>query len=200
MAGSKDTNPKDAVGTKKVPISTVPCGPLLEVGLAMLEGARKYGRHNYRAAGVRASVYFDAIIGRHLMPWWEGQDIDPDSGLSHITKAIAGLFVLRDSMLMGNWVDDRPICNKINLAELNAKAAEIIERYPDAKEPFTQQPAGDSAIKPDDPADMLCFSPKKSPTCGECLYGPGSPSISACRDDVSEDEVACGLFTPKGGA
>ena len=138
MSNTKDTNPKDAVGVKKVPISTVPCGPLLEVGLAMLEGARKYGRHNYRASGVRASVYFDAIIGRHLMPWWEGQDIDPDSGLSHVTKAIAGLFVLRDSMLSGNWTDDRPIRNKIDLVALNAKAAEIIERYPDAKEPFTE--------------------------------------------------------------
>jgi len=138
LSNTKDTNPKDAVGVKKVPISTVPCGPLLEVGLAMLEGARKYGRHNYRASGVRASVYFDAIIGRHLMPWWEGQDIDPDSGLSHVTKAIAGLFVLRDSMLSGNWTDDRPIRNKIDLVALNAKAAEIIERYPDAKEPFTE--------------------------------------------------------------
>jgi hypothetical protein len=135
---SKDTNPKDAVGTKKVPISTVPCGPLLEVGLAMLEGARKYGRHNYRVAGVRASVYYDAVIGRHLMPWYEGQDTDPDSGLSHITKAIAGLIVLRDSMLSDNWIDDRPINNKIDLKELNAKAAEIIDRYPDAKEPFTE--------------------------------------------------------------
>ncbi|SVD92517.1 uncharacterized protein METZ01_LOCUS445371, partial [marine metagenome] len=30
-----------------------------------MEGAIKYGRHNYRIAGVRASVYIDATIG-HL--------------------------------------------------------------------------------------------------------------------------------------
>jgi Domain of unknown function (DUF5664) len=135
---NKDTNPKDAVGIRKVPISTLPCGPMLTAGLAMLEGARKYGRHNYREAGVRASVYYDAVVGRHIMPWWEGQDIDPDSGLNHIDKAIAGLFVLRDSMLKGNWVDDRPIRNVIDLNELNAKAAEIIDRYPDAKAPCTE--------------------------------------------------------------
>lgn len=121
-------------------MSTVPCGPILEAGLGMLEGARKYGRHNYRVVGARASVYYDAVIARHLMPWWEGQDIDPDSGLSHITKAITGLLVLRDSMLKGNWIDDRPICNEIDLAELNRKAAEIIDRYPNAEIPFTEEP------------------------------------------------------------
>lgn len=134
----KDTNPKDAVGTKKVPFSTLPAKVLAEVGLALLEGARKYGRHNYRAVGVRASVYYDASL-RHLTQWWEGEDVDPDSGLSHVTKAIAGLVVLRDSMMMGNWKDDRP--PKIQdgwVQELNKKAAEIIEKYPNALEPYTE--------------------------------------------------------------
>ena len=81
----KATNPKDAVGIKKVPLSTVSSKVIMEMGLGMLEGARKYGRHNYRVAGVRASVYYDACM-RHLMAWWEGEDIDPDSGLHHIIK------------------------------------------------------------------------------------------------------------------
>jgi len=134
----KATNPKDAVGTKKVPFSTISAPVMAEVGLAMLEGARKYGRHNYREAGVRASVYYDANF-RHLAAWWEGEDDDPDSGLSHITKAIAGLMVLRDSMMKGNWVDDRP--PKVVdgwVQKLNEKAKEIIERYPNAKEPYTE--------------------------------------------------------------
>lgn len=38
----KDSNPKDAVGIKRVPFSTVPMVPVAEVGLAMLEGALKY--------------------------------------------------------------------------------------------------------------------------------------------------------------
>ena len=136
---SKPTNPKDAVGVKKVPMSVVPSAPIMELGLAMLEGARKYGRHNYRAVGVRASVYYDAAL-RHLMDWYEGTDIDPDSGLSHITKAMACLTVLRDSMIRGNWVDDRPpVMEEGWQQELNQKAAEIIEKYPDAKEPFTEK-------------------------------------------------------------
>jgi hypothetical protein len=136
---TKDTNPKDAVGIRKAPISTVSGAVITEMGLAMLEGARKYGRHNYRAIGVRASVYHDAVW-RHLLAWWDfGQDIDPDSGLNHITKAIAGLMVLRDSMLMNNWVDDRPPSLPIELLEkYNTMASEIIDKYPNAKEPYTK--------------------------------------------------------------
>ncbi len=134
---TKSSNPKDAVGTKKVPLSTISAPVMSEVGLAMLEGARKYGRHNYRAAGVRGSVYYDAIM-RHMMAWWEGEDIDPDSGLSHIVKAIAGLAVLRDSMIFENWVDDRPPKMPDGwVQKLNQKAAEIIEKYPNALEPYT---------------------------------------------------------------
>jgi len=135
----KDSNPKDGVGTKKVPFSVIPMPVLGEIGLALLEGARKYGRHNWRIAGVRASVYIDAVIMRHLAPFWEGENIDADSNLNHISKAIAGLIVLRDSMIQGNWVDDRPPKSPSGWKDsLNKKAKEIIEKYPDAKEPYTE--------------------------------------------------------------
>jgi len=134
----KDSNPKDAVGIKKTPMSTVSAPVLMEMGLAMLEGDRKYGRHNYRVIGVRASVYYDAAM-RHLMAWWEGEDIDPDSGISHVTKALSCLSVLRDAMINERFADDRPPKIKDGwIQELNKKAAEIIERYPDAKSPHTQ--------------------------------------------------------------
>jgi hypothetical protein len=119
-------------------MSVVPAEVLMELGLAMMEGARKYGRHNYRIAGVRASVYYDAAL-RHLMAWWEGEDIDPDSGLPHLVKAMACLCVIRDSVVNGNWVDDRPpslAAGWIN--DLNKKAGDLIDRLPNAKEPHTK--------------------------------------------------------------
>jgi len=127
---TKPTNPKDMMGVMKAPMSTVSAPVMAEVGVAMLEGALKYGRHNYRAVGVRASVYYDATM-RHLMDWWEGQDIDPDSGMSHITKAITSLVVLRDSMIQGNWSDDRPPHSPEFYAELNQKVAALREKYSD---------------------------------------------------------------------
>ena len=134
----KDSNPKDAVGVRKVPMSTVPSGVLMELGLAMLEGARKYGRHNYRAIGVRSSVYYDAAM-RHLMAWWEGEELDPDGGISHLTKAIATLVVIRDAQMVGKVEDDRPPSLPAGWIEkLNELAGEIIDNHPDPKDPFVR--------------------------------------------------------------
>jgi len=128
----KQTNPKDLVGSKKVPLSTLPWRVLWRVGLAMLEGMVKYGRHNYRVAGVRNSVYFDSTM-RHVGAWWEGEDIDPDSGFHHLDKAIAGLMVLRDAQLNGMCTDDRPPSTREDMAPLDAEAKRIVEKHADKK-------------------------------------------------------------------
>lgn len=126
----KPSNPKDIVGTRKAPMSTVSAAVMAELGVAMLEGAAKYGRHNYRAVGVRASVYYDATL-RHLFSWWEGEDIDPDSGMSHITKAIASLAVLRDAMIQGMLTDDRAPRSNAFYPGLNAAAGAILDKHAD---------------------------------------------------------------------
>jgi hypothetical protein len=138
MSEKKDTNPKDSIGVKKVSLSSVPMTVIMEVGLGMLEGSCKYGRHNYRVAGVRASVYYDATM-RHLADWWEGTDTDPDSGLNHVTKAIASLVVLRDAMMQENWTDDRPPKTKEGwIQEYNRIASSILEKYPNVVPAFTE--------------------------------------------------------------
>lgn len=138
MNNVKESNPKDAVGVKKSPFSTVPAPVVAELGLAMLEGALKYGRHNYRAVGVRGSVYYDAAL-RHLTQWWEGEDVDPDSGLPHVVKAMACLAVLRDSQMMGNWTDDRPPSHKDGwMKPLHDAAAALIDKYPTPKDAFVK--------------------------------------------------------------
>jgi hypothetical protein len=135
----KPSNPKDSFGIKKAPMSMVSAPVLLEVGVAMKEGACKYGRHNYRVIGVMGSVYYDATM-RHMMSWWEGEDVDPDSGLSHITKAIASLVVLRDAMIQGKFNDDRPPASTAGwLLDLNARTAALAEKYPDPVPPYTQE-------------------------------------------------------------
>lgn len=146
--GVKDSNPKDAIGVTKTPMSTLSAQVMGEVGVAMLEGALKYGRSNYRVAGVRASVYYDALF-RHMSAWFEGQDIDPESGLNHVTKAIAGLMVLRDSMMQGNWQDDRPprVTNQDWVKDLNEKVKALLTKYPNPVEAYTE---ANSKTEPDD--------------------------------------------------
>jgi hypothetical protein len=100
-----------------------------ELGLALLEGECKYWRHNYRAVKVLAMVYIEAH-DRHVSAWVEGQEIDPASGLSHLVKAMACLAIVRDAQLYGSLIDDRPPAQADPnwIEELNAKAAEIIDR------------------------------------------------------------------------
>lgn len=137
---TKASNPKDAIGTRKWRyFTTIPMTVMAEIGAAFLEGAMKYSRHNYRVAGVRASVYVDAAIG-HIMQWWEGEDTDADSKLSHITKAITSLVVLRDAMIQDMLTDDRPPKGKLDKVrpELQAAVDAMFERYPEPKEPYTE--------------------------------------------------------------
>lgn len=152
----KDTNPKDAIGSRKWRnILAIPKQVLWELGLAMFEGGVKYGRHNYRVAGVRASVYLDAAYG-HLFQWEEGEDIDGDSGLSHVTKAIASLVVLRDAMMNDFFVDDRPpkVKDLPALRErLQGVMDDIVERHPEPVAPYTEE--SNPAPYREDEADRL---------------------------------------------
>ncbi len=134
----KDTNPKDLVGVKKWALSYLPARVLAVLSVAMREGGHKYGSHNYRVAGVRAMVYWDATQ-RHLLAWKEGEDIDPECNLNHISKAIASLMVLLDGMIQGNWVDDRPPAIDTRLFnELNDTVVKLDEKHPNPVPPYTQ--------------------------------------------------------------
>lgn len=100
-------NPKDIIGSTKPPLSSLPCGPLFEHGAVHLLGALKYGRHNWRKIGVRASIYYDAAM-RHLTAWWEGESVDKESGISHLMHVCACLYIVRDAEMHGMLRDDRP--------------------------------------------------------------------------------------------
>ena len=61
--------------------------------------------------------------------------------MSHIVKAMACLFVVRDSMHMGNCVDDRPVKypDGLNMSKLNELAKGLIEKYPECAKPFLEK-------------------------------------------------------------
>lgn len=104
--GLKPTNTKDIVGSDKLPLHLWPTSAKALGALALLDGMLKYGRSNFRADGVRASIYYDAT-NRHLDAWFEGEDVDPDSGLPHLAHALACIAVLVDAQEAGKFTDDR---------------------------------------------------------------------------------------------
>tara|TARA_R110002096_G_scaffold6213_1_gene28668 strand:- start:485 stop:931 length:447 start_codon:yes stop_codon:yes gene_type:complete len=134
----KDSNPKDAIGVRKPALSVLSMPVLFEQAAGLSEGACKYGRSNYRVMGVRASVYYDATM-RHLAAWWEGENIDPESGIHHISKAMSSLHVLRDAMMQGKCSDDRPpVSNESWIREAQERIEQVLDRHPNPKPPYTQ--------------------------------------------------------------
>lgn len=132
--GIHPNDPKQEAGQKKIPFAALPFAVLAEDAIAHGEGALKYGRHNWRDGDVLASTYFAAAM-RHLCAWYEGEDIDPDSGLSHLVKARASLGVLRDAQIQGRAIDDRPTPSPAGFfTQLNDTSAEMARRVTKLKE------------------------------------------------------------------
>jgi hypothetical protein len=103
---SKPSNPKDIVGSNKLPLHLWPNTATIYGTLGLLDGALKYGRCNWRAVGVRASIYYDALW-RHMGAWFEGEEVAPDSGVPHLGHAIACIAILIDATVAGKLEDDR---------------------------------------------------------------------------------------------
>ena len=103
---TKDTNPKDAIGSDKVPLHLWPSTATAVGSIALLNGALKYGRSNWRVAGVRSSIYYDAAT-RHLNAWFEGEEKDPDDGVDHLGAVLACVAILVDARAAEMLNDDR---------------------------------------------------------------------------------------------
>jgi hypothetical protein len=133
---SNPLNPKDAIATNKIPMHLWPSTATAMGSLALLYGARLYGRSNWREAGVRASVYVSACQ-RHLAAWYEGEDFDRDSGLPHLAHALACLAILVDADAAGKLKDDRqyPGGYRKLMDELTPLVAMVNEKYKDRPEP-----------------------------------------------------------------
>lgn len=104
---SKPSNPKDMIAVTKAPMHLVPSTIKALAAMSFAEGASKYGAYNWRVAGVRASVYKSALE-RHLEKWWNGEDVDPVTGVPHLASVIACAGIIADADLVGKLTDDRP--------------------------------------------------------------------------------------------
>lgn len=103
---SKPTNPKDLIGSGKLPLHLWPSTATAMGSVGMLNGMLKYGRSNFRAVGVRASIYVDAAK-RHLDAWFEGEECDPDDGVPHLAAALSCIAIIVDADAAGKLTDDR---------------------------------------------------------------------------------------------
>lgn len=101
------TNPKDSIGDKKAAMHLL--SPIAEAHwmVGQYAGMLKYGAWNWRAAGVRSSVYISAAR-RHLMAYLSGEEYDPVDGSHHLGNVMACAAILLEASAIGKLVDDRP--------------------------------------------------------------------------------------------
>lgn len=105
-SSTKDTNPKQAFADGKVPVDIVPTTAIMLTALALLDGALKYGKFNWRGSGVRSSTYIGALL-RHTSAYVNGEE-DAEDGVPHLAHALACLCILVDAQACGKLTDDRP--------------------------------------------------------------------------------------------
>jgi hypothetical protein len=86
--------------------SACPTKALEELADVMTMGMKKYGKHNYLQGGLEYSRLWDAAL-RHLCAWYQGEDKDEESGLSHLAHAMACCGMLLEYQKRNLGKDDR---------------------------------------------------------------------------------------------
>jgi hypothetical protein len=90
----------------KLRMDLIPVSGINAVAETLTHGAKKYGDRNWENGLLYSRVY--AALLRHLTAWWGGEDIDSESGLSHLSHVATNAFFLVElSNKEGH--DDRPM-------------------------------------------------------------------------------------------
>ena len=105
-------DPKKQAGDLKDPLHLLPTVAMRQTAHVLALGAAKYGVYNWRESeGVKASTYAAAIM-RHLTQFMDGEDVDEESGRSHLAHIMATCSILLDADRVGKLIDDRPKVKK----------------------------------------------------------------------------------------
>jgi hypothetical protein len=83
----------------------LPIEPLLGAGDGFAYGAKKYSDRNWEKGFDYGRLY--AAILRHLFKWWGGEELDKESGVSHLSHALSNLMMLHATHTRGIGRDDR---------------------------------------------------------------------------------------------
>lgn len=74
----------------KLRYELLPMAPIDEVVRVLTIGAQKYDDENWRQVEDGENRYYAAAM-RHLSAWRQGENIDPETGRSHLAHAICNL-------------------------------------------------------------------------------------------------------------
>lgn len=90
---------------EKVPLQLLSTAWLMGVGRVLQFGAKKYAAHNWRQ-GIERSRLMGAAL-RHILAYNAGEDVDPETGLSHLHHASCCLMFAAELHETRPDLDDR---------------------------------------------------------------------------------------------
>lgn len=93
-------------GRKLARFALLPPGALWKIAEVFGFGAAKYADRNWEA-GYPWSWSYDALQ-RHLNAFWDGEELDPESGLPHLAHAGFHILALLTYTRTNRAKDDRP--------------------------------------------------------------------------------------------
>lgn len=93
-------------GSKLARYDLIPAEPLRLLAEHYGRGAQKYEDRNWER-GYRWSLSF-AALNRHLWAFWNGEDVDPETGSLHMTAVAWHAFALLEYAQRHLGTDDRP--------------------------------------------------------------------------------------------
>ena len=92
----------------KPQLGLIPPEALIEIARVLGFGAAKYGVNNWRKDGDNTSwIRTYSSIQRHLNAWLSGEDVDPESGMNHLSHAATQIMILMVHQMEHPEVDDR---------------------------------------------------------------------------------------------
>jgi len=91
--------------TDKLPVNLLSSEALLQTAAVLKFGADKYNEHNWRQGFAWSRPLAAAM--RHIMAFNDGEDKDPESGLSHLAHAMCCIMFLLEFEKTHKELDDR---------------------------------------------------------------------------------------------
>lgn len=93
----------------KLPMHLIPPSAIKALAGVLEYGATKYSERNWES-GAEYSVPYSSLM-RHLVAFWEGENLDPESGLPHTHHIIMNAAMLVEYETL-EGLDDRPKVKK----------------------------------------------------------------------------------------
>ena len=111
----------------KAKLHLLPPKSILEVGKVLTYGSEKYDAENWRKVDDLQNRYTSAAL-RHIFAHIEGEDVDEETGLSHLAHAMCCLLFKLEDELIGESKEERT--REVDAGEYYSCDITIVEKAP----------------------------------------------------------------------